>query len=65
MHCADENDWKLSSCCWAKIRLDQCTECREHCWVQKEPEENLQTKIINHQIRQTQDFMKILFPFMR
>lgn len=28
---ADENDGKMSNCCWAKIRLDRCSECHEHC----------------------------------
>jgi hypothetical protein len=31
MHCADENDGKLSDCCWAKIRLDRCSDCKEFC----------------------------------
>lgn len=39
MHCADENDWKLSNCCWARIRLDLCTDCKEHCTPQEEEDE--------------------------
>lgn len=30
-HCADEKDWEESECCWAKIILGRCSDCKENC----------------------------------
>ena len=67
MHCADENDWLLSNCCWARINKDRCSECHENCWVQEEEQEEANI-LLEKQVDRTIDMFNevhALFSYQR